>query len=378
MHIAFLTPEYPDVATGKSGGLGTSIRNIAEALHFNGITVSIIVPYQNSTEIIDRNGIRIFKIQNESFPIANWFFYKRKVTKVINAWINEYQIDVIEAPDWTGITAFMKLECPIIVRLNGSDAYFCHIEKRKQKAKNNFLEKLNIKNATGLLAASSYTAKVTKDLFQLDREFTTIHNSIDTQTFLPLNGEIENQIVYFGTIIRKKGVLDLAASFNQLVKERPATQLLFLGKDTSDYLTGASTISLVKSLLTKTALSQTSFINEVPYHEVKSYLAAATVICLPSYAEAYPMTWLEAMSMEKALVTSDIGWAKEMMVHGETGFMVHPTDHKAMAGYLNQLLDNSSLRKRLGRNARKRVQDHFSTDVIVQQNISYYKEFLAL
>lgn len=247
-----------------------------------------------------------------------------------------------------------------------------------KKKKNFYLEKLNLQNATGLLSASSYTAQITKKVFNMNREFTTIHNAIDAQSFLPQGQELENQILYFGTIIRKKGVLDLAVAFNKLIELRPESQLIFLGKDTTDYKTQSSTVVLVTSMLTEKASKQTTFIEEVPYHEVKEYLSKATVICLPSYAEAYPMTWLEAMSMEKALVTSDIGWAQEMMVHGETGFMVHPSKHADMTVYLKRMLDDKVLRTQMGKNARKRVKEHFSTDVIVEQNIFYYKELLGL
>ncbi len=378
MHIAFLTPEYPDATTGKSGGLGTSISNIAKALFNKGITVSVIIPYQDKSEVINRDGIQIFKIAQKKYPIANWYFYKKAVAEIINQFIAAYKIDVIEAPDWTGISAFMNLDCPITVRLNGSDAYFCHIDNRPQKKKNFYLEKLNLQNATGLLSASSYTAQITKKVFNMNREFTTIHNAIDAQSFLPQGQELENQILYFGTVIRKKGVLDLAVAFNKLIELRPESQLIFLGKDTTDYKTQSSTVVLVKSMLTVKASKQTTFIEEVPYHEVKEYLSKATVICLPSYAEAYPMTWLEAMSMEKALVTSDIGWAQEMMVHGETGFMVHPSKHADMTAYLKRMLDDKVLRIQMGKNARKRVKEHFSTDVIVEQNIFYYKELLGL
>ena len=41
----------------------------------------------------------------------------------------------IEAPDWTGITAFMRLKAPLVIRFHGSDTYFCHLEKTASKNK---------------------------------------------------------------------------------------------------------------------------------------------------------------------------------------------------------------------------------------------------
>ena len=80
---------------------------------------------------------------------------------------------------------------------------------------------------------------------------------------------------------------------------------------------------------------------------------------LPSFAEALPMTWIEAMALEKAIVTSDIGWAKEVMIDGETGFTVDPWDHNTYAERIIELLDDEELGRIMGSSARKRILDKF-------------------
>ena len=65
------------------------------------------------------------------------------------------------------------------------------------------------------------------------------------------------------------------------------------------------------------------------------------------------MTWIESMSMEKALVTSNIGWAPEVMVDGVTGFTVSPSDHATcMHLECKNLLENEALRTQMGIAAR--------------------------
>src|SRR5690606_34870048 len=128
----------------------------------------------------------------------------------------------IEAPDWTGITAFMSLKCPLIIRFNGSDSYFCRLENRPQKKKNFWFEKLALKGADHLLSVSKFTAEQTALIFDIKRKITVIPNSVDITYFNLKNRDIEpNTILYFGTIIRKKGVLELAAIFNIIIKEKP-------------------------------------------------------------------------------------------------------------------------------------------------------------
>lgn len=86
------------------------------------------------------------------------------------------------------------------------------------------------------------------------------------------------------------------------------------------------------------------------------------------------MTWLEAMAMEKALVTSDIGWAKEVMIDGKTGFTVNPKNHQEYADRILQLLMHPALAKKMGTAARERVVAKFSTEVVVERNIEFYKK----
>src|SRR5690606_8356257 len=112
---------------------------------------------------------------------------------------------------------------------------------------------------------------------------------------------------------------------------------------------------------------------EISYSEIRGYLAEAAVVVLPSFAEALPMTWLEAMAMEKPLVTSNIGWAKEVMINGETGFTENPKDHRAYADKILILLRDPVQASKMGEAARKRVISRFSTEVVVKQNIEYYR-----
>lgn len=378
MHIAFLTSEYPSSKLVKSGGLGTSIYNLATSLVKNGILVTVFVPYQKNDANFQENGVSIHSFKKVKYPVASWYFYKKHLENKINTLVKSERIDVIEGMDWTGIGTFINFKTPYVVRLNGSDTYFCHIEKRKQKFKNKWLEKQNFNKAKALLSASTFTGVVTNNVFGTKRKITTIYNSIDIAKFQPSDHDniVTNRVLYFGTLIRKKGVLDFAHAINELFKINPHIQVMFLGKDVIDYQEINSTKALIRSIINPALLDKVLFIQEVPYAQVQDYINKAHVICLPSYAEAFPMTWLEAMAMQKPLVTSNIGWAKEMMVEGETGYTVYPSDHIAMAKRIQILLSDSQKALAMGVKARERVAQLFASEVIVNRNIQFYKSFL--
>jgi len=73
-------------------------------------------------------------------------------------------------PDWTGISAFMNLKCPIVIKCHGSDTYFCALEKRKQKFKNYFLEKKALKSADYILSVSKKKKSWKKEQVGKERE----------------------------------------------------------------------------------------------------------------------------------------------------------------------------------------------------------------
>ena len=379
MHICYLTPEYPHPKLKPSGGLGSSIKNLAEQLVQEGIRVSVLVIGQEADDQFKANGIDMYVLAHIKYPLGGFWFYRKHVEGYLNRLIKREKIDLVEAPDWTGITALMRLKAPVVLRFHGSDAYFCHLEKRPQKWKNRLLEQLALKKADYLLSVSAFTAELTKDLFKLQQPITVIPNSIDINHFTPApEEESPNRVLYFGTLIRKKGVLELAAICNEINAQLPEVSFVFAGRDVPDIVTGASTQAMIQQLMTPQTRAQTQFLGALPYDQIQQEIAKATIVVLPSFAEALPMTWLEAMAMEKALVTSDIGWAKEVMVDGETGFTVHPNNHQLYADRVLALLQNAMLRKTFGINARTRVKAKFSTKVVTAENIKFYQKILAI
>ncbi|MAW96675.1 MULTISPECIES: glycosyltransferase family 4 protein [unclassified Leeuwenhoekiella] len=377
MHIAFLTPEYPHPDFNRSGGLGTSIKNLAASLVEAGETVTVFVYSQAQDKQFEDQGIHIHSIAKRKYKFAGWYLHRKFLQRYINRVILLHKIDVLEAPDWTGITALMRFKCPLVIRCNGSDGYFCHLDNRKQKPKNRWFEHRALKNADHILAVSAFTGKLTKEIFELNKEIQVIPNSIDVEQFRPMEApQIPNRILYYGSIIRKKGVLELAKICNFIFEQNPDARLILAGNDVNDVFTGRSTQELFMESVRPEFRKHIKFKGLLAYEGVQEEIAKAAVIVLPSFAEALPMTWIEAMAMEKALVTSDIGWANEVMRDGETGYTVDPKNHKYYADAVLKLLDSKDLRSQMGGNARKRVIEKFATAIVVKQNLEFYKSVL--
>jgi len=380
MKIAFLTPEYPHSKTGNSGGLGTSIKNLAISLIANDVSVRVLVYGQKEEGVFFDDGITIQQIKNVKFKGISWLLTRKKIERIINQLYSDKEIDLVEAPDWTGISSFIKpLKCPLIIRLHGSDTYFCHLDNRRVKGINKFHEKRALKKADALLSVSQFTADTTNSIFELDKKFVIIPNLIDLNLFQPINNfaQTDKSVFYFGSLIRKKGLLELPLIFNKVVEHNPQAKLILIGKDVPDIISGsASTWKMMQNLFSEKAKANVCYLGSVPYSEIKSNIEEATICVFPSFAEAFPVSWLEAMAMKKAIVASNIGWANEMIIDEESGFLVHPNNHELFASRIVQLLENSDFSKEMGQNARKRVKLFFSTDKIVKDNIDFYKSLI--
>jgi glycosyltransferase involved in cell wall biosynthesis len=376
MHVAFLTPEYPHEQLNSAAGLGTSIKNLADALIERGHQITVFVCNQEKTTQFENDGILIHSIKKRSYKIGGFYFYRKYVASYIND--NSDGIDVLEAPDWTGITAFCGFAIPHAIKIHGSDTYFCHLENRPQKKKNRFFESLALKNADGICAVSTFSGSVTKELFDLKKPISTCYNIIDTNKFTPREvSKSERYILNFGSIIRKKGVIELAEAFNLVHKSNPDVFLFYLGGDVIDIKTGNSTISIIESVLSKSAMQKVKFLPKVSYEKVLDYIAGAELICLPSHAEAFPMTWLEAMAMKKPLVASNVGWSQEIIDHKRNGFAVDPNDAVELSNAIREVLSNPEFGKEMGKNARLTILMKFNADKLVNDNLEFYQHVIS-
>lgn len=380
MKIAFLTPEYPHQKTGQSGGIGTSIKNLAFGLLSQNAEVRILVYGQKEEGVFDDEGICVQQIKNIKIKGLSWFLTRKKIQRIINQLYEAQKIDLIEAPDWTGITSFIKpKKCPIVIRLHGSDTYFCHLDNRPVKWINTFHEKKALQMADGLLSVSQYTADVTNAIFGLDKNFTSIPNPINTHQFSSNNndGKVVKTILYFGSLIRKKGLLELPMIFNSVVEKNPEVRLILIGKDVADIISGRnSTWQMMQELFSDKAKQQVAYLGSIPYTDIQSKIEQATLCVFPSFAEACPVSWLEAMAMQKPIVASNIGWAKEIIIDGESGYLVHPKEHHLFAEKINTLLEHDSLRQDVGKASRIRVETFFDIERVANKNLNFYRELL--
>jgi polysaccharide biosynthesis protein PelF len=101
----------------------------------------------------------------------------------------------------------------------------------------------------------------------------------------------------------------------------------------------------------------------------------ADVVLLTSISEAFPYSVIEAMACEKPVVASDVGGVGEALEG--CGVLVKPRDDERFAAEVGKLLDNHSLRLRLGTKARAKVMEEFRLDHSISRYLELYRTLAA-
>lgn len=111
--------------------------------------------------------------------------------------------------------------------------------------------------------------------------------------------------------------------------------------------------------------------------ELRAAYHLADVVAVPSiYIDPFPTVNLEAMAAGKAVVATCFGGSPEIVLDGETGFIVNPLQVEAFAGRLQQLLRDDALRATMGERGRERVRAHFSLEGQVARMLKIYERAL--
>ncbi len=110
--------------------------------------------------------------------------------------------------------------------------------------------------------------------------------------------------------------------------------------------------------------------------DMPEVFTAATIVALPSYREGLPKVLLEAAASGLPIVTSNAPGCREIVRHGENGFLVPVRDVQALAEALRMLIHNRELRLKLGQRGRQIVLEEFSQERISAEILAIYRELM--
>jgi glycosyltransferase involved in cell wall biosynthesis len=109
-------------------------------------------------------------------------------------------------------------------------------------------------------------------------------------------------------------------------------------------------------------------------HDIPKILGIMDVFALSSRTEGMPITVLEAMVMEKAVVATGVGGIPEVVKHGVSGILVNPGDEAALAGGLLRVLNDKELARALGSAGKKTILERYTVEKMLESTERFYLE----
>jgi len=238
------------------------------------------------------------------------------------------------------------------------------------------LERFCAKFTDRIIAVSE--PDIQKGLIQVIGEkdkFSLIYNGIDLEKFRQvvddqqvrseLGLDPDSKLVgMIGRLDEQKNPLDFIQAAAIVAKEYPKAQFLIIG----DGSLRPDCEKLIDELDLKDKFFLLGFRNDVA-----RILPVLTMTAMSSLWEGLPLAFIEAMSAGKPIVANDIDGASDVIVNGETGFLVTPHQPREMAERILTLLNNETLCKKMARVAQQRS-DQYSLDRMVGKVEALYNE----
>ncbi|MBD3340404.1 MAG: glycosyltransferase [Candidatus Lokiarchaeota archaeon] len=187
------------------------------------------------------------------------------------------------------------------------------------------------------------------------------HNSNGTQYVD--DSSIRNFTILFCSRIEKeKGVYEILQVFESLLKEKGNYYLKFIG--------GGSEVEKLKTLVEEKNLKNIKFYGILDGADKFKHFESADVFLLPSYAEAFPYSILEAMQYGCAIVASPVGALPDIIKDEKNGYLIPSSNIEEMAAKISLLHANKKLLNKMKINNMEKISDFYS----FQNGLKIFKE----
>jgi len=243
------------------------------------------------------------------------------------------------------------------------------------------LEKETAQNATLIVTISKYSIEKIRHHYHIDPgKVRMVPNGVDIQKFKPTQNNVEAKremdlgkepcILFVGSLIPRKGLHFLVEAAQKTLKQHKETKFLIVGQ-------GPLLNQLERSLESMNLLGNFKFLGNLDDKHLPTAYNAADVFVLPSVQEGQGIVLLEAQASGVPVVAFDIGGINEAVSNEETGLLVERANTVELASALLRLLDDKSLREKMGFNGRRFVAENFTWDICAKRMLGVYSEALS-
>jgi glycosyltransferase involved in cell wall biosynthesis len=269
---------------------------------------------------------------------------------------------------WTAVVAKWLFRKPLIVRCGypWSFNYSRQSPRWWRRGLVRLLERLAVRVADRVVVTSAAAGEYLVREHRIDAaRVRVVPNAIDVARFTPDPAAVRDKgrVIFVGRLAPEKNLRALV----EAVARVPGARLRLVGE-------GPERAALEEAA--RRAGAAVEFTGTVTNDAVPGLLNTATLFALPSHYEGQPKALLEAMACGLPVVGADVPGIREVVRHGETGWLC-ASDAESLARALRALLDDGTLRERLGREARAAIEREHAVEAVVQRELAVIREVVA-
>lgn len=221
------------------------------------------------------------------------------------------------------------------------------------------------KNIDGYIAPSNYYNKLHQKIGL--KNIITINNAINPFKYADLPKG--NNILYVGRLVREKGVQVLLKAIPQLLDSLPNLHLTIVGEGTySERLK-----LLTHNLKIDNAVT---FVGKVSRNELYKFYKNACIVIVPSiWQEPFALVGIEAMSVGRPVIGSNVGGISDWLKDRITGFLVKPNEPSEISKSVLELFSNRTALSEMSKNSQLNSKN-FTMQIHTANVLRFYKNIL--
>jgi glycosyltransferase involved in cell wall biosynthesis len=198
-----------------------------------------------------------------------------------------------------------------------------------------------------------------------------VYNGVDVAKAQP-SRQRKDFFLYIGRHTAHKGLSYLLRAFGKFALNNQEFDLVIVG----ERLEGGVNPSLVHLANALGIRDRVKFTGRLPERRTWKILGKARCLVLPSLAEAFGMTVLEAMASRTPVIATRVGGIPEVVHNGHNGLLVPPADTDALSDAMERIAKDSRLRRTLAEEGRSTCAQ-FTWDIMAKRTIAVYREALS-
>ncbi len=225
--------------------------------------------------------------------------------------------------------------------------------------------KRGLKNIGTFVTLSHYMHKLMREE-GIESEYVPNGTTLlDLKPITPEGSTSRHTLLYAGRLEKFKGVSYLLAAMPAIVRAYPDVQLYIVGdgRERGELLAQSHSLGIEHHV---------SFLGHRSRGELSTFYEKASIVLLPSiWPEAFGKTGIEAMSVGRPVIASDVGGISDWLHDSENGFLVPPKKSDALAQAVIKLFADRELYQKFSQNARKTA-EQFDLSVHLQKMLALY------